>query len=171
MPETPPGRRPSSSSVEMNQIVLPVHANSIGTAFGGVIMSWIDVCAAMAATRHARRVVVTASMDAVDFMEPVHVGDHVCLRSVVNAVGRSSMEVGVRVEAEDPLTGRRVHAVSAYLTFVAIDDAGTPTPVPPLEPETTGERLRMEEAAVRRTKRLELAAERSRLAQIQEEDG
>lgn len=167
MSETPTGRPPSLSVVEMNEIVLPIHANSIGTAFGGVIMSWIDVCAAMSATRHARKVVVTASMDAVDFMAPVHLGDHVCLRSVVNAVGRSSMEVGVRVEAENPLAGKRVHAVSAYLTFVAIDDNGVPTPVPPLVPETPRERLRMEEAGARRTKRLELAAERSRLAQNQ----
>jgi acyl-CoA hydrolase len=165
--ETPAGRRPSTSAIEMNEIVLPVHANNIGTAFGGVIMSWIDVCAAMAATRHARHTVVTASMDAVDFIAPVHVGDHVCLKAMVNAVGRTSMEVGVRVEAEEPLSGRRVHAVSAYLTFVALDAAGDPTPVPPLVTETPEERLRMDEAGARRTKRLELAAERRRLAHEQ----
>ena len=168
MPEDIPGRPPSVSSVEMNEIVLPVHANAMGTAFGGVIMSWIDICAAMSAARHARKTVVTASMDAVDFIAPVHVGNHVCLKAIVNAVGRTSMEVGVRVEANNPLTGDVRHAVSAYLTFVAIDEGGRPVPVAPLNPETPEERLRVTEAEARRALRLQLASERKRLAEAQD---
>ena len=160
----PPGA-PGASSVEMNEIVLPQHANALGTAFGGVIMSWIDICAAMAAQRHARAVVVTASMDQLDFAAPIKVGHVVCLRARVNYVARTSMEVGVRVESEDMLTGERRHAASAYLTFVALDAAGAPRPVRPLAPETEVERLRHAEAQVRRAHRLELGRARTRLAE------
>jgi acyl-CoA hydrolase len=156
---------PSSTIIEMNQLVLPQHTNSLGTAFGGTIMSWIDICAAMAAQRHARQVVVTASMDALDFVAPIKGGQLVNLRGSVNWVGRSSMEVGVRVEAENTLTGERAHAASAYLTFVALGPDGRSVEVPRLEPQTSDERLRWEEAEVRRRQRLELAAERRRLAE------
>ncbi|MCA9513896.1 MAG: acyl-CoA thioesterase [Myxococcales bacterium] len=160
---TEPARRPSDSAVEMNELVLPVHTNALGTIFGGQVMAWIDVCAAMAAMRHARTQCVTASMDALDFIAPIRVGHLVNLRAMVNFVGRTSMEVGVRVESEDPLTGVRVHAASSYLTFVAIDPAGAPKAVPPLTLSTTTERLRYEEARARREQRLALVAERSRL--------
>lgn len=155
--------RPSESALEMNELVLPTHTNALGTIFGGQIMAWIDICAAMAAMRHARRQCVTASMDALDFIAPVRLGQLVNLKAMVNYVGRTSMEVGVRVEAEDPLTGARVHAASAYLTFVAIDASGRPVPARPLAPETPDERLRFEEARARREQRLDLSRERSRL--------
>lgn len=155
----------------MNQLVLPQHTNSLGTVFGGTIMSWIDVCAAMAAQRHARQVVVTASMDQLDFLAPITGGQLVNLRGQVNYVGRTSMEVGVRVEAEDTLTGVRVHAASAYLTFVAIDDAGKAIPVRELRPQTEAEKLRWKEAKARRQQRLALASERRRLAQEHEVHG
>lgn len=159
------GKSPSVSRIEMNEIVLPTHANTLGNVFGGVIMSWVDLCAAMSAQRHARKVVVTASMDAVDFIAPIRVGHVVNLKAIVNYVGRTSMEVGVRVESEDPLTGTRVHAMSAYLTFVALGTDGRPTPVPPLLPATSEETLRFEEARVRRQQRLDLAETRRALAQ------
>jgi len=141
---------PSQTAVEMNQLVLPQHTNSLGTAFGGTIMSWIDICGAMAAQRHARRVVVTASMDQLDFVAPIKGGQLVNLRSMVNYVGRTSLEVGVRVEAENTLTGARAHAASAYLTFVALDEHGRAAPVPPLLPESAAERRRWQEAEARR---------------------
>ena len=157
--------RPSATVIEMNQLVLPAHTNSLGTAFGGTIMSWIDICAAMAAQRHARRVVVTASMDQLDFLAPIKGGQLVNLRSSVNWVGRSSMEVGVRVETEDTLSGERVHAASAYLTFVALGEDGKPVEVRRLKPETRDEKLRWEEAVARRKQRLALAEERRQLAE------
>lgn len=162
--------RPSATVIEMNQLVLPQHTNALGTAFGGTIMGWIDICAAMAAQRHAREVVVTASMDQLDFLAPIKGGHLVNLRSTVNWVGRSSMEVGVRVETEDTLTGERLHAASAYLTFVALGEDGKSVEVRRLEPHTREEKLRWQEAQVRRQQRLNLAEERRRLAQNHEED-
>ena len=157
-----PGR-PGDSAVEMNELVLPTHTNALGTIFGGQIMAWIDICAGMCAMRHARTQCVTASMDALDFVAPVRLGEFVNLKGMVNFVGRTSLEVGVRVAAEDPRTGERRHTASAYLTFVAIAPDGTPVPVPPLAPSTPSERLRYEEANARREQRLALARERSRL--------
>ncbi len=158
-----PGAPPSASRVEMSQLLLPQDTNNLGTAFGGTIMAWIDLCASMAAQRHSRSIVVTASMDRIDFLAPIKGGQHVTLLGMVNYVGRTSMEVGVRVESEDPLSGQRTHAASAYLTFVALDGDGAPHRVRPLAPETAGERLRFEEAKARRAHRLSLAAERERL--------
>ncbi|MBM4374744.1 MAG: acyl-CoA thioesterase [Deltaproteobacteria bacterium] len=148
----------------MSQIVLPQHTNALGTAFGGTIMSWVDICAALAAQRHSRRAVVTASMDQLDFVAPIRAGQMVSLRAMVNYAGRTSMEVGVRIEAEDMLTGERVHAASAYLTFVALDEAHRPCAVRALVPETEEEKLRWAEAQVRRQQRLELATRRKELA-------
>jgi acyl-CoA hydrolase len=160
----PSPNAPSRTVVEMSQIVLPQHTNALGTAFGGTIMSWVDICAALSAQRHSRRAVVTASMDQLDFVAPIRAGQMVSLRAMVNYAGRTSMEVGVRVEAEDMLTGERVHAASAYLTFVALDDEGRPCAVRPLVPETEQDKLRWAEAQVRREQRLELAARRRELA-------
>ncbi len=154
---------PGASAVEMNQLVLPIHTNALGTIFGGQVMAWIDVCAAMAAMRHARNQVVTASMDALDFIAPIHLGDLVNLKAMVNYVGRTSLEVGVRVEAEDPRTGERSHAASAYLTFVSIDPAGHPVAVRPIAVSTPIERLRYDEAQARRRERLALSEARRRL--------
>ncbi len=166
--ETP--NTPSKTVVEMNQIVLPQHTNALGTAFGGTIMSWVDICGALAAQRHSRRAVVTASMDQLDFVAPIRQGQMVNLRAMVNYAGRTSMEVGVRIEAEDMLTGERVHAASAYLTFVALDEERRPCPVRPLAPETDLEKLRFEEAQARRQHRLALAAERRALAERRRHD-
>jgi acyl-CoA hydrolase len=119
------------------------------------VLSMMDTTAAVSAIRHARRVCVTVSVDRVDFREPIHVGDLLIMKSSVNYVGRTSMEIGVRVETENLLTGVRLHTNSCYLTFVAIDRNGTPVPVPPLEPETRDEIRRHEAARARRERRLQ----------------
>jgi len=154
---------PRASAVEMNELVLPTYANALGTIFGGQIMAWIDVCAALSAMRHARTQCVTASMDALDFMLPIQVGHVVNLRAMVNYVGRTSMEVGVRVEAGHPVSQSLAHAASAYLTFVALGPDGRPCRVRELVLETPEERLRAQEAAARREQRLALAAARGKL--------
>ncbi|MCO4773915.1 MAG: acyl-CoA thioesterase, partial [Deltaproteobacteria bacterium] len=120
-------KAPRDSAVEMTQLVLPNNANNRGTAFGGQIMAWIDIAAAVCAARHAHGSIVTASVDAVDFVRPIKQGHVVVLKARVNYVGRSSMEIGVRVEGE-VFGGGRYHATTAYTTFVALDDAGDPRP-------------------------------------------
>ena len=120
-----PVKTVKESQHESSEIMMPQHANNLGHVFGGVILSLMDKVAAIAAYRHARTNVVTASIDRVDFREPVHVGDLVILKSSVNYVGRTSMEVGVRVETENMVTGRRRHTNSCYLTFVAVDRDGS----------------------------------------------
>jgi acyl-CoA hydrolase len=142
------------SQHETSELMMPQDANNLGHVFGGVILSMMDKCAAIAAFRHCRRSVVTASIDRVDFREPIHLGDLVIMRSSVNFAGRSSMEVGVRVEAEELLTGRRRHTNSCYLTFVAVDDHGRPTEVPELRPESPEELRRHDAARERRAQRL-----------------
>ena len=134
---------------------MPQDANILGHVFGGAILALMDKCAAVAAFRHARSNCVTASIDRVDFREPIHVGDLVVMKASVNFAGRTSMEIGVRVEAEDLLTGRRRHTNSCYLTFVAIDRNGRPVEVPPVIPETDDERRRFAGAQARRKRRLE----------------
>lgn len=161
--DTPTPRPPHASIVEMNELVLPTHANVLGTVFGGQVMAWIDLCAAMAAMRHAGMQCVTASMDALDFIKPIKVGHVVNLRAMVNYVGKTSMEVGVRVEAGSPIADAREHVASAYLTFVAVAPDGKARRVPPLRIETANERLRFEEGEARRAQRLQLAAARKRL--------
>jgi acyl-CoA hydrolase len=143
----------------MTEIVLPSHANALGTIFGGQIMSWIDIAGAIAAGRHARRVVVTASIDALHFVAPVKVGHVVHLKAAVNFAGRTSLEVGVRVDSENPVTGETHHTATAYATFVALDDHGKPCAVPPVAPETPEEKRRFEQAQRRREARIALAAE------------
>jgi acyl-CoA hydrolase len=142
------------SQHEAAQLMLPQHANVLGNVFGGVILSMMDTTAAVSAIRHARRICVTVSVDRVDFREPIHVGDLVIMHSSVNYVGRTSMEVGVRVETENLLTGVRLHTNSCYLTFVAIGTDGKPVPVPPLKAETPDEMRRFEAAKQRRERRL-----------------
>lgn len=150
---------PRDSSVTMTEIVLPSDANALGTIFGGKIMAWIDIAGAIAAGRHARRVVVTASIDALHFIAPVKVGHVVHILASVNYAGRTSMEVGVRVDSENTVTGERHHTATAYTTFVALDDHGRPTQVPAVEPETPQEKRRFEQAVKRREARVRLAAE------------
>lgn len=140
----------------MTELVLPSHTNSMDSVFGGVIMSWIDIAAAISAQRHARRQVVTASIDALSFVNPVYVGWIVNLKASINFVSRTSMEVGVRLDAENPTEGKTFHVASAYLTFVALDENGKPTQVPQLIAETDDEKRRMKAAARRREFRLKL---------------
>jgi len=149
-------KAPRESWVEMTEIVLPQHTNALGTVFGGVVMSWVDIAAATCALRHTNRSVVTASMDAMHFLAPIKLGWIVTLKAAVNYTHKTSCEVGVRVTAENPLTGERNHTASAYLTFVALDSNGRPTPFRPIECESVEERQREERARVRRAARLQL---------------
>ncbi len=152
---TRPSRTVQESMHETSALMMPGDSNNLGHVFGGVILAHMDKAAAVSALRHARAPVVTVSIDRVDFREPIHVGDLVILKTAVNYVGKSSIEVGVRVECEDLVTGIRRHTNTAFLTFVAIDRNGRPIPVPGLEPETDEERRRMAEGAERRRRRLE----------------
>jgi acyl-CoA hydrolase len=140
----------------------PTDANSAGNVHGGTIMRMCDEVAGIAAIRHSGLAVVTAGMDRMTFLHPVLVGNLVTVRACVNAVWRTSMEVGVRVESEDVRTGKCLHTSTAYLTMVALDDDGRPTEVPPLEPETPDELRRQREAQLRRDNRL---AERQHIVQ------
>jgi acyl-CoA hydrolase len=150
-----PSRAVRESRHETSELMMPQDANNLGHVFGGVILSMMDKTAAVAAYRHARLPSVTVSIDRVDFREPIYVGNLVVMKASVNTVGRTSMEVGVRVEAEDLLTGTRRHTNSCYLTFVAVDAAGRPVEVPDLVVETDVERRRNAAAKARRTRRLE----------------
>ena len=148
-------RTVSESQHETSEVMMPQHANNLGHVFGGVVMAMMDTTAAVAAIRHSRSACVTASIDRVDFREPIHLGDLVIMKASVNHVGRTSMEIGVRVEAEDLQTGNRRHTNSCYLTFVAVDRSGRPIEVPELKPETPDEIRRNQAAVERRRRRLE----------------
>jgi acyl-CoA hydrolase len=150
-----PSKPVRESQHETSELMMPGDANNLGHVFGGVILSMMDKCAAIAAFRHSRASVVTASIDRVDFREPIYLGDLVVMKASVNYVGRTSMEVGVRVEAEELLTGRRRHTNSCYLTFVAVDAENRPVEVPELRPETSDEIRRFDAARQRRQRRLE----------------
>jgi acyl-CoA hydrolase len=143
------------SQSEMAEIILPNDANPLNALLGGRLMHWIDLAGAMAAHRHSRNYVVTASVDHMDFLVPVHVGDLVILRSSVNRVFHSSMEVGVKVWVENYLHDECKHVSSAYLTFVAVDAAGRHLQVPAVIPETDEQRRRYEDAGTRRNLRRE----------------
>lgn len=152
---------PTDTTTVMTQIVLPQFTNAHGTVFGGQIAAWIDVCAAVSAQRYSRGAVVTASIDQLHFLAAVRQGMVVVLRSRVNMAWRSSMEVGVRIEAEDPMTGERQHCCSAYLTFVALDGAGQPREIPAFvaDPDPVAQR-RARQARERRQMRLAVRAAR-----------
>ena len=152
--------RPSDSKVDTTHLVLPPDTNHHGTAFGGKIMQWMDVAAGIAAARHGRKPVVTLSVDALHFERPIRLGDVVVLTASVNHTGRTSMEVGVRVDRENPITRQHEHCLTGYFTFVAVDEAGKPQPIAPVEPETPDEQRRFEDAARRREQRLERARRR-----------
>lgn len=155
-----PGRPASASRAELALWMGHLEANSAGNVHGGTVMKLCDEAAALAAVKHSRARVVTAAVDRMTFLHPVHVGELLTLRACVNAVWRTSLEAGVRVQAENPRTGEVRHTNSAYFTFVAIDDDGHPIPVPPLIAETPDEERRAREAQVRRRNRL---AEREEL--------
>ena len=148
------GKTVKESQITMAVQMNPEDANPVGNVHGGVIMKYIDTAAGAVAIRHARKICVTASIDRLDFHHPVYIGDLVTLRASITMVGRTSMEVGVRVEAENLLTGKVRHTASAYLTFVAFDEKGLPAQVPPLILETDEENRRNCEAQVRRQVRL-----------------
>lgn len=137
----------------MTELVLPQHTNAIGTAFGGVIMSWIDICSSIAAKRHCGHVCVTARIDALEFKAPIRVGDVVRLTARLNAAFTSSMEIGICVEREHGRTGQRSLCADARATFVNLGDDGRPCPVPPLLAETDADRLLASEAGARRDAR------------------
>lgn len=150
---------PRSSRVEAVHIVLPGQTNALGTIFGGTLMQWIDVAGAIAAARHAVGPVVTASMDRLHFLRPVRLGEVVIVQAQVNFAARTSMEVGVRVLAEDQRTRHQVQATRAYLTFVAIDEQGRPRDVQPLVTESPEDERRLQAAARRRASRLQERSE------------
>lgn len=144
----------SSSQVVMTQLVLPTHTNALDTVFGGTVMSWIDIAAAIAAQRHSSKDVVTASIDQLNFIAPIRKGWVVNLKASVNFTSKTSMEIGVRVDAENPRTSESFHTASAYLTFVALGSDGKPTAVPELILESETEKRRYADAQRRREQRL-----------------
>jgi acyl-CoA hydrolase len=148
------GKRISGSSVVMVQPMSPQDANTAGNVQGGVIMKLIDEAGGIVAHRHAQTNVVTASVDRIDFLHPVYIGDVVFLKARLNLVGKTSMEVGVLVESENPLTGETRHTASAFLTYVALDKVGRPTEVAPLILETDEEKRLYKDAQARREARL-----------------
>lgn len=143
------GKTPSETQIEMREMVMPNHTNSHGTVFGGTVMGWIDIAAAMVAARHCNRPVVTAHIDDIDFLAPIKMGYHVLIQASMNYVGKTSMIVGVKVTSENPHTGEARTTTRAYLTFVALDDLGRPVVVPELKPETEDEIRRFENAKKR----------------------
>jgi len=141
-------------SVLMTELVLPQHTNALGTIFGGVVMGWIDIAGAIAAMRFARRPVVTVSIDSLHFIVPIKKGNTVLTKARVTYSGKTSMEVEVLVEAENSITGVTKKATHAYLTYVAVDDNGDPTPVPVFSPKNEDEEARYKEAVERKRQRL-----------------
>jgi len=161
----PAPRAVSESQSEMTELILPNDTNTLGNLLGGRLMHFIDLVGAMAAYRHSRTHVVTAAMDHIDFIQPVHVGDLLILKSSVNRSFSKSLEVGVKVWAENTMAGLYRHVASAYLVFVAIDNLGNPVRVPELKPETADE-LRRYEGAQRRRQNRETESERRKLSKL-----
>ena len=150
------GRPVSESASVYSEFALPNDANTFGYVLGGKVMHLVDLAGALAAIRHARCPVVTASVDHMNFLHPIHIGQLIVLHSSVNRVFRTSMEVGVHVEVENLVTGERKHTSSAYLTFVTLDKEGNRVPIVPVVPETEEQRRRYQQAAERRAHRLEM---------------
>ena len=144
----------SASRTTLSQLMHPEHANLLGNVHGGWIMKLVDEAGALACMRHAQRKVVTVAIDSLVFREPIRIGDLIILNAEVSYTGRTSMEATVEVHAEDPVTGEQTHTNTAYLVYVALDDKGRPTPVPPLQAETEEEKQRMERANERQVRRL-----------------
>jgi acyl-CoA hydrolase len=155
VPESP-GKPVSQSASEYSELILPNDANSLGTLFGGKLMQLVDLAGSLAAARHARLPVVTASVDHMTFLRPVAIGQLVVLKSAVNRVFRTSMEVGVKVWVEDLRTGGCAHVSSAYLTFVALDKERHKLELPPVIVETPEDQRRFDQAGERRNYRLEI---------------
>lgn len=147
-------KSPSTSAVEMTELVLPNDTNILGNLLGGRMMHWMDIAGAMAATRHANKVVATVAMDSLDFRHPARMGEIVTLKAKITWVGKTSMEVMVNAFAENPKTGAIIHTNCAYLTFVALDENGRPSPVPGLLLETDEEKEAFRAAEKRREERM-----------------
>jgi len=147
-------KKVKDSVVTMTELVLPHHTNQLGNLLGGQLMHWLDICAALAASKHSQRVCVTASVDRIDFHHSIKLGDVVTLTACVNRVFRTSMEVGVSVFAESYVRGTKVRSNSAYLTFVSVDENTRPVETLEIIPETENEKRRFEEALLRRQNRL-----------------
>ncbi len=162
-PTPRPIKTPSTSAVELTELVLPNDTNQLGNLLGGRLMHWVDIAAALSAQKHSGRVCVTASVDEMSFLLPVKLGQVVRLRASVNRAFHTSMEVGVHADVEDFRTGDIRHVSSAYLTFVALDEFGRAAKVPELHLETPEERQRYEEADARRTHRLKTREESAKL--------
>ena len=149
-------KRKASGETVMTQVVAPQHTNYLGNIFGGTIMAWVDTAAAICAVRYANLTVVTAAVDALQFRQPIKLGWIVTIRAKVNFVSRTSCEVGVKVMGEDPKSGVTHHAASAYMTMVALDSDGKPTPMPELIVQSATEKRREAEASIRRRLRMKL---------------
>lgn len=149
-------KTPRDSMVEMTEIVLPQHTNALGSIFGGVVLSWVDIAAAICATRHSGMVAITASFDAMNFLAPIHLGAVVSIKAKINHVARTSCEIGVTVNSEDPLSGKRTHTANAFVTMVTLGADGKPASMPPLRLETDEDHANSAAAQVRRQLRLEL---------------
>ena len=145
----------SASRVTLSQLMHPEHTNLLGNVHGGWIMKLVDEAGALTCMRHSQRKVVTVTIDSMDFRQPIRIGDLVILTAEVSYTGRTSMEASVIVHAENPITGEQMHTNTAYLVYVALDDAGRPTPVPPLQAETEEEQQKMEQARERQQRRLQ----------------
>ena len=156
-------KSPNDSLTLMTEVTLPNQANPIGSVFGGVVLSWVDMAAGISASRHCSQQVVTASMDAIDFLAPIPVGWVVTIRAAVNYAARTSCEVGVRISAENPVTGEVRHTASAYVTMVAVDEHLNPVPMPPIKPTNEVEKRRSREAQARRKTRLARKEARAKL--------
>jgi acyl-CoA hydrolase len=150
------GKPVRESAYEYSELALPNDSNGLGNVLGGKVMHLVDLAAAITGLKHARNAVVTASVDNLNFLHPVHIGELIILRASVNRVFRTSMEIGVKVMTEKLLTGERRHTCSAYLTFVAVDREGRAIPIGPVIPESDEEKRRYREAGERREGRLEL---------------
>lgn len=161
-------KAPKESWVEMTEIVLPQHTNALGTVFGGVIMSWVDIAAAICSQRHAQMAVVTASIDALHFLAPIKLGWIVNIKACINFVHRSSCEVGIRISAEQPLTNQHYHTATAFLTMVALDNSGKPTPMPALILETELDKRRFADGQSRHSERLAFRERISKRAKEEE---
>ncbi|OPZ91412.1 MAG: putative acyl-CoA thioester hydrolase [Firmicutes bacterium ADurb.Bin419] len=148
------GKAPSVSQVEMTELVLPNDTNLLGNLLGGRLMHWIDIAGAMAASRHAERIVATVALDSLDFRHPARMGELVILKAKLTWTGRTSMEVSVNVFAENIKSGKTILTNKAYITFVALDESGKPVAVPPLIPETEEEKVVFSQAELRREERL-----------------
>lgn len=148
------GKPVSASRISLAQLMQPEHANNLGHVHGGWIMKLVDEAGALACMRHAQQRVVTVAVDRMTFRQPIRITDLVTLTAEVSYVGRTSLEAEVHVVAENPITGKRTHTNTAYLVYVALDNAGKPVPVPPLIPETEEQRQRMEEGKSRQAYRL-----------------